>query len=199
MDFKRLDRVRRSATPVELDLVESYAQGRITRRQFIQRGTVIGLSMPIIGAVIAACGPGTASVAPSGRRAPAPAGSASAPPASAVDRRHDPVRHPEARLDRSGRDAGPGRLRHRRPVVRVPVHAADDRRSGRSRPGPRRAEWTPNEDGTVWTFKLRQDVKWQNGGGVHVRRRRRHDGAPRRGRQLRPQGRPRARWRGRDR
>ena len=65
MAFKRLDRVRRSATPIELDLVESYANGRITRRQFIQRATVIGLSMPVIGAVIAACGPGTASVAPS--------------------------------------------------------------------------------------------------------------------------------------
>ncbi len=59
MDFSRLDRVRRSATPLELDVVEAYANGRITRRQFIQRATVIGLSLPAIGAVIAACGPGT--------------------------------------------------------------------------------------------------------------------------------------------
>jgi len=35
MDYSRLDLVRRKATPVELDLVESFAQGRVTRRQFI--------------------------------------------------------------------------------------------------------------------------------------------------------------------
>ena len=47
MDYSRLDPVRRSATPIELDLVESFAQGRITRRQFIQRASVIGLSLPV--------------------------------------------------------------------------------------------------------------------------------------------------------
>ncbi len=163
MDFKRLDRVRRSATPIELDLVESYAKGRITRRQFIQRGTVIGLSMPIIGAVIAACGPGTASVAPSGAATGAPAGSASAaPPASAVA-------------------GGTIRCAIQKPVSIDPVAMQDLGGYGIvaqsfeflctqqtiGDPGglaPGLAEkWTPNEDGTVWTFNLRQGVKWQNG------------------------------------
>jgi peptide/nickel transport system substrate-binding protein len=162
MDFKRLDRVRRSATPVELDLVESYAQGRITRRQFIQRGTVIGLSLPVIGAVIAACGPGTASVAPSGAATGAPAGSASAPPASAAV-------------------GGTIRCAIQKPVSIDPVAMQDLGGYGIvaqsfeflctqqtiGDPGglaPGLAEsWTPNEDGTVWTFKLRQNVKWQNG------------------------------------
>ena len=162
MDFKRLDRVRRSATPIELDLVESYAQGKITRRQFIQRGTVIGLSMPIIGAVIAACGPGTASVAPSGGATAAPAGSASAPPASAVT-------------------GGTIRCAIQKPVSIDPVAMQDLGGYGIvaqsfeflctqqtiGDPGglaPGLAEkWTPNEDGTVWTFNLRQGVKWQNG------------------------------------
>lgn len=163
MDFKRLDRVRRSATPIELDLVESYAQGKITRRQFIQRGTVIGLSMPIIGAVIAACGPGTASVAPSGAATAPPAGSASAaPPASAVT-------------------GGTIRCAIQKPVSIDPVAMQDLGGYGIvaqsfeflctqqtiGDPGglaPGLAEtWTPNEDGTVWTFKLRQGVKWQNG------------------------------------
>ena len=79
MDFKRLDRVRRSATPLELDLVESYANGRITRRQFIKRATVIGLSLPAIGAVIAACGPSGGSAAPTGGASAVP-GASSAPP-----------------------------------------------------------------------------------------------------------------------
>ena len=56
MDWKRLDRARREVGPVHLDLIEHYAQGKISRRSFIRRGTIIGLSMPLIGAVISACG-----------------------------------------------------------------------------------------------------------------------------------------------
>src|SRR5688572_17246438 len=83
MDFSRLDRVRRSATPLELDVVEAYANGRITRRQFIKRASVIGLSLPAISAVIAACGPSTASVAPPATGSAGP-GTSAAPPPSAV-------------------------------------------------------------------------------------------------------------------
>ena len=54
MDWKRFDRVRGNVGPVHLDLVESYAAGRINRREFMRRGAVVGLSLPMIGAVIAA-------------------------------------------------------------------------------------------------------------------------------------------------
>ena len=56
MDWKRLDRARSSVGPVELDLIESYAQGKINRRDFVKRGTIIGLSVPVMGGIIAACG-----------------------------------------------------------------------------------------------------------------------------------------------
>nr|MBA3605466.1 hypothetical protein [Acidimicrobiia bacterium] len=56
MDWKRFDRVRRNSGAVHLDLVESYAQGRISRRAFVRRGAVVGLSIPTMAAVIAACG-----------------------------------------------------------------------------------------------------------------------------------------------
>ncbi len=56
MDWKCLDGARRSVGPVEVDLIEAYAQGRINRRDFVKRGTIIGLSMPFMGAIIAACG-----------------------------------------------------------------------------------------------------------------------------------------------
>ena len=48
------DRLRRGASPVELELTEAFAQGRITRRAFVQRGSVIGLSVAFMGSVIAA-------------------------------------------------------------------------------------------------------------------------------------------------
>src|SRR3982751_135382 len=58
MDYTRLDKVRQSTTPLQLDAVESFARGTISRREFVRRGLLVGLSMGSIGAVIAACGGG---------------------------------------------------------------------------------------------------------------------------------------------
>ena len=44
-DFNQLDPFRKEADPLQLDLVESFAKGKINRRHFIQRGTVLGLSL----------------------------------------------------------------------------------------------------------------------------------------------------------
>ena len=52
MDYSEFDKVRRSAVPLQLDVVEAYAAGRLSRREFIQRATVLGLSMSAIGMVI---------------------------------------------------------------------------------------------------------------------------------------------------
>ena len=37
-------------------LVDEVAQGRISRRQFLERGLAMGLSVGAIGSVLAACG-----------------------------------------------------------------------------------------------------------------------------------------------
>jgi peptide/nickel transport system substrate-binding protein len=157
MDYSRLDRVRRSATPMELDLVENFAKGKITRRQFINRATVIGLSLPAIGAVIAACS-STPPAATSGASAPAGSAGASAPPAT----------------------GGSIKVATQRPVQIDPVQMQDlsgygmvaqsfeylcTLSSDGSDIAPGLAEsWSPNDDGSVWTFKLRAGVKWQDGG-----------------------------------
>jgi len=44
MDYSQLDKVRRTTTPLQLDTVEAFARGRISRREFIQRATVVGLA-----------------------------------------------------------------------------------------------------------------------------------------------------------
>ena len=56
MDFRKFDRARRSSTAVEIDHIEAFAQGRISRRQFVARGSVLGLSVPLMASVISACG-----------------------------------------------------------------------------------------------------------------------------------------------
>ena len=159
MDYSRLDFVRRSATPVELDLVESFAQGRITRRQFVKRAAVIGLSLPAVSAVIAACSQGTpSSAAPSASGGePSASASASAPAAA----------------------GGSIKVAIQRPVQVDPINMQDLGGYGvvaqcfeflctlsedGSDIAPGLAEsWEANDDGSVWTFKLRQGVKWQDG------------------------------------
>jgi basic membrane protein A len=54
-------------------LVEDARAGRITRRQLVQRATILGFSVPAIGALLAACGGGDddGEAAPAGEPAPA--------------------------------------------------------------------------------------------------------------------------------
>ncbi len=157
MDYLKLDKVRQSTTPLQLDVVESFARGRISRRAFIQKGTLVGLSMASITAVIAACGGGTASTAPS---VGASAG-ASTPPASAaaggtirvaVQRPAGPL-DPVAMIDLASYGITAQSFEF---LCTLAPNATDI--------APGLAEtWTPNADNTVWTFKLRAGVKWHDG------------------------------------
>ena len=162
MDYSRLDPFRRQASAQELDLVEAYAAGRISRRTFMKRATILGLSLPTISMLIAACGAPAASGTAAAPSTDASAG-ASAPPASAS----------------AGAAGGTIRIATQRPVRIDPVTMEDlsgyglvaqsfeflaalDPATGDIGPGLA-TEWAPNDDNSVWTFTLREGVKWQNG------------------------------------
>jgi peptide/nickel transport system substrate-binding protein len=156
MDYSRLDPLRRTSSPLQLDLVEAFAQGRITRREFMRRGVVLGLTVGTISAVIAACGPGSAATAPPVSATPGGGGATAAPVAG-----------------------GSIRLAAQRPVLLDPIAMQDLGGYGLTAQSfeflctlnktgddiaPGLAEsWSPNADGSVWTFNLRKGVKWQNG------------------------------------
>ena len=120
--------------------------------------------------VIAACGSSSSSPSRRGKcrrwrldRSARQARRAPARPRRRRGRRwHDPGRLPEARwLARPGRDAGPRRLRHHGAVVRVPVHPRPERRRTSPRDWPSSGRRT--RTARVWTFDLRQNVKWHDG------------------------------------
>src|SRR5688572_18813851 len=53
---RRLDEVRGKRTELENHLIDEYAGGKITRRELMRRGTVVGMSLPLLSFVAAACG-----------------------------------------------------------------------------------------------------------------------------------------------
>jgi peptide/nickel transport system substrate-binding protein len=168
MDYSQLDKVRRKTTPLQLDVVESFVNGRLSRREFIRRGTVIGLSLGSISAIIAACGGTTASGSPAATSG-ASAGATSGASGAAA----------------SAKTGGTIRAAVQRPVKIDPVAMEDLGGYGITAqsfeflctqntigddPGglaPGLAEkWTPNADGKVWTFNLRTNAKWQHDGSA---------------------------------
>jgi peptide/nickel transport system substrate-binding protein len=173
MDWKRFDRTRRSVGPVHLDLIEAYASRKISRRDFVRRGTVIGLSVPVIGAVIAACGDddddttapgtsgpdGTSAGGPTGTGAP---GTSAAPGTTAAQQAGGTIKiayqTPAATLDPIAmQDLGAYGL-----IAQCFEFLVTLGEGGEIAPGLAES-WEPNEDGTVWTFQLRQGVKWHDG------------------------------------
>lgn len=161
MDQLRFDRIRRAASPLELDLVEAFARGRITRRQFINRGVVLGLSMPTIAAVIAACSGPAATTAPGATQGPSATagGGESAPPATEGGVIRVAIQRPAGPLDPVGmQDLGSyGIVAQSFEFLCTLNSSGDDIAPGLAE------SWEPNEDGSVWTFKLRSGVKWQDG------------------------------------
>src|SRR5215467_10003995 len=56
IDHGRLDRLRKGRGPIQEHIIDEYVAGHLSRRDFIRRGTLIGLSAPILGGILAACG-----------------------------------------------------------------------------------------------------------------------------------------------
>jgi peptide/nickel transport system substrate-binding protein len=133
------------------NLVDEVNKGRMTRRELLVRGTVIGLSMSTIGSLLAACGgsttSGTASASASASVAPKTGGTmrvAMVPPTGALD----PVVMYDA-----------GAIATVQQVCEYLAWAENDLSLR-----PVLAEsWTPDATAKVWTFKLRQNVTFNNG------------------------------------
>ncbi|MDX8530920.1 ABC transporter substrate-binding protein [Mesorhizobium sp. VK25A] len=144
-NYRLLDILRRGRTPLENHLIDGLIDGRISRREFVRHGSLLGLSLPLLGRIGMAAGFGAA---PSLARAGAPGATirvGSSVPAAAID----PV---------TIADAG-GLLVMQQVAEFLCVDGPDLVLK------PALAEsWSPNTDGTVWTFKLRKGVKFHSGG-----------------------------------
>ncbi|MCF6122651.1 ABC transporter substrate-binding protein [Mesorhizobium sp. M7A.F.Ca.CA.001.07.2.1] len=145
-NFGILDLIRRNRTPLENHLIDGLVDGRVSRRDFVRHGSLLGLSLPLLGRIGMAAGLGGM---PSLARAQGAPGAtirvASSVPAATID----PV---------TIADAG-GLLVMQQVAEFLCVDGPDLVLQ------PALAEsWKPNDNGTVWTFKLRKGVKFHSGG-----------------------------------
>ncbi len=147
-DHGRLDHLREGQGDIGNHVIDEFAAGRISRRDFIRRGTIVGISLPVLGGILSACG---SSASPSPTTSSAPAGQPGATikvgiitPSGAID--------PLTIADQGGLDM----------LGQVGEYLTFS--DQHLRVLPQLAEsWKPNSAADVWTFKIRQGVKFHDG------------------------------------
>jgi peptide/nickel transport system substrate-binding protein len=152
---RRLDEVRRERSELENHLIDEYAGGKITRRELMRRGTVVGMSLPLLSFVAAACGgddDGGGEATPTGGT---DTGAADVRPGGTIRvALIQPTTEPNPLLVQD--EGGAGMLGSTGEYLSFSDENLELQ--------PRIAEsWEPNEDGSVWTFAIRQGITFHNG------------------------------------
>ena len=143
-----LDRLFRLGTHHESSLIEGAFRGRVSRRELLRHGSVLGISLPMLERIALTAGLGAAKmVRPASA---APGGTlkiASGTPSTVIDPVIVPDAYGLAILQQTGEYLvvdGPD-------LVLRPCLATS---------------WSPNSTGAVWTFKIRTGVKFHNGAAL---------------------------------
>lgn len=142
-DQQRVDSIRRQQSELENHVIDEFFAGRISRREFVRRSTVLGMGLTSIGALLAACGqaaaPPVATVKKGGKMTVAIIA-----PAGKID--------PFQVADEGGLavlgQAGEYLVWSDKDLKLRPVLAT---------------KWSPNSDGSVWTFTIRSGVTFNEG------------------------------------
>ena len=154
IDHRRLGRLRQDQGEIANHIIDEFAAGRLSRRDFIRRATVVGISVPALGSILAACGSSGSSSSSSSSSSASATGAAGAvikagivTPTAAIN--------PVTVADQGGLDmlgqTGEYLCLSGQGLTLTPVLATS---------------WTPNTAADVWTFKIRQGVKFHNGAAL---------------------------------
>jgi len=154
IDHGRLDPIRKGAGPIPEHIIDEFVAGRLSRRDFIRRATMFGMSIPVVGGILAACGstttPTTTTTAPSGSTTTTPGKKGAAinagilVPAAAIN--------PLTIADQGGLEL----------IGNVGEFLVFIDQQLNYHPWLA-TSWTPNADASIWTFKIRQGVKFNDG------------------------------------
>jgi len=154
IDHRRLARLRRGQGEIANHVIDEFAAGRLSRRDFIRRASVVGISVPLVGSILEACssssspsGTGTASAGASSTATGAPGAVIRVgitTPSAAVN----PVTVSDQGSEDMLAQTGEYLILSDQTLTLKPVLATN---------------WSANSTADVWTFKIRQGVKFHNG------------------------------------
>ncbi len=141
---KFLDRLRREASDLENQVVDEFLAGWLDRRGLLREGSRFGVAMPLLGGLLGAASPFAAPLARAQGQKDATIRVASQTPSGAVD--------PVTVANTGGlvmlQQTGEFLVFDQPDLMLKPMLALS---------------WTANDDGSVWTFKLRPNVKFHSG------------------------------------
>jgi peptide/nickel transport system substrate-binding protein len=151
VDHSRLGRLQQGQGELANHIIDEYAAGRLSRRDFIRRATIVGISAPVLGSVLAACSSSSSPSSTATTSSSAPAAAAGAvikagitTPAAAIN--------PLTVADQGGLDmlaqTGEYLCLATQQLTLKPVLATS---------------WSSNSTADVWTFNIRQGVKFHDG------------------------------------
>jgi peptide/nickel transport system substrate-binding protein len=152
---QELDRLRQGRSELENHYIDELAAGRVSRRDFLRRGSMIGMSAPLLGAIVAACGGSS-----SGSSTPSTSSSTTKPKSGGTLR--VAISQPAAAVNPlTVADAGGLCMLNQTGEFLI----FDSNEKLMLQP-MLATSWSHNGDGTIWTFKLRTGVTFHNGASM---------------------------------
>ncbi len=148
VDHSRLDHLREGQGEIANHVIDEFVAGRLSRRDLLRRGALVGISVPVLSGIIAAC---SSSPAPSGGGSGGGKGGANATIRAGILTPTGAI-NPVTVADQGGLDmlgqTGEYLVLSTQTLTPKAVLAES---------------WSPNSTADVWTFKIRQNVKFHNG------------------------------------
>ncbi len=149
VDHSRLDELRAGQGEIANHVIDEFVAGRISRRDLLRRGAVVGISLPVLSGILAACGGSTTS-----KKSTSGGGGVAGANATIKVGIITPSGdiNPVTVADQGGLDmlaqTGEYLALSDQTLTLKPVLATS---------------WSSNSGADVWTFKIRQGVKFHNG------------------------------------
>jgi peptide/nickel transport system substrate-binding protein len=151
IDHRQLGRLRQGQGEIANHVIDEFAAGRLSRRDFVRRASIVGISAPVLGSILAACGSSSSSTGSAPSSSASATGAAGAVIKAGITTPTAAI-NPVTVADQGGLDmlaqTGEYLCLSDQTLTLKPVLATS---------------WSANSAADVWTFKIRQGVKFHDG------------------------------------